>query len=35
MELGLRDDLLDNLKKEPAAEPVFKMLADAKFTLVD
>jgi hypothetical protein len=35
LELGLRDDLLDNLKKEPAAEPVFKMLRNAKFTLVD
>jgi hypothetical protein len=35
MQLWLRNDVLDNLKKEPAAEPVFEMLADAKFTLVD
>jgi hypothetical protein len=35
MQLWLRNDVLDNLKKEPAAEPVFKMLEDAKFTLVD
>jgi hypothetical protein len=35
MQLRLRNNVLDNLKKEPAAEPVFKMLEDAKFTLVD
>ncbi|MGD0734339.1 MAG: hypothetical protein ABR976_04290 [Terracidiphilus sp.] len=35
MQLWLRNDVLDNLKKEPAAEPVITMLADAKFTLVD
>ena len=35
MQLRLRNDVLDNLKEEPAAEPVIKMLADAKFTLVD
>ena len=35
MQLWLRNDVLDNLKKEPAAEPVFMMLAEAKFTLVD
>ena len=35
MQLWLRNDVLDNLKKEPAAEPVLKMLTDAKFTLVD
>jgi hypothetical protein len=35
MQLWLRNDVLDNLKKEPAAEPVFKMLTEAKFTLVD
>jgi hypothetical protein len=35
MQLRLRNNVLDNLKKEPAAEPVIKMLEDAKFTLVD
>jgi hypothetical protein len=35
MQLWLRNDVLDNLNKEPAGEPVFKMLMDAKFTLVD
>ncbi len=35
MQLWLRNDVLDNLKKEPAAEPVLKMLSDATFTLVD
>ena len=35
MQLQLRNDVLDHLKKEPASEPVLEMLADAKFTLVD
>jgi hypothetical protein len=35
MQLWLRNDVLDNLKREPAAEPVLKMLRDAKFSLVD
>ena len=35
MQLWLRNDVLDNLKNEPASVPISKMLADAKFTLVD
>jgi hypothetical protein len=35
MELRLRNDVLDNLKKEPASEPVIQMLWDARFRLVD
>lgn len=35
MQLQLRNDVLDHLKKEPASEPVLDMLMDAKFTLVD
>ncbi|MGA3345460.1 MAG: hypothetical protein ABSC76_11380 [Terracidiphilus sp.] len=35
MELRLRNDVLDNLKKEPASEPVVQMLLDARFRLVD
>jgi hypothetical protein len=35
MQLWLRNDVLDNLKKEPEAEAALKMLEDAKFTLVD
>jgi len=35
MQLWLRNDVLDNLKKEPAADPILKMLSEATFTLVD
>jgi len=35
MELRLRNDVLDNLKKEPASEPVTQMLWDARYRLVD
>jgi hypothetical protein len=35
MQLSLRNDVLDNLKKEPASEPVVHMLFDARFRLVD
>jgi len=35
MQLRLRNDVLDNLKKEPASEPVIQMLQDARFRLVD
>jgi hypothetical protein len=35
MQLRLRNDVLDNLKKEPASEPVIQMLQDAQFRLVD
>jgi hypothetical protein len=35
MELRLRNDVLENLKKEPASEPVVQMLWDARFKLVD
>ncbi len=35
MQLQLRNDVLDHLKKEPSSEPVLEMLLDAKFTLVD
>lgn len=35
MQLKLRNDVLDHLRKEPAAEPVIKMLEDAQFRLVD
>jgi len=35
MQLRLRNDVLDNLKKEPASEPVLQMLGDARFRLVD
>jgi hypothetical protein len=35
MTLRLRNDVLDNLKKEPASEPVLQMLRDARFRLVD
>jgi len=35
MLLWLRNDVLDNLKKEPASDSVIQMLRDAKFTLVD
>jgi hypothetical protein len=35
MRLWLRNDVLDHLKKEPASEPVIKMLEDAQFRLVD
>jgi len=34
MQLRLRNDVLDNLKKEPASEPVLHMLTDARFRLV-
>jgi hypothetical protein len=35
MQLRLRNDVLDNLKKEPASEPIVQMLQDARFRLVD
>ena len=35
MLLWLRNDVLDHLKKEPASEPVIKMLDEAQFRLVD
>ena len=35
MQLRLRNDVLNNLKKEPASEPVIQMLQDARFRLVD
>ena len=35
MQLWLRNDLLDNLKKEPASEPIVQMLQDARYRLVD
>jgi hypothetical protein len=35
MQLRLRNDVLDNLKKEPASEPVVQMLQDARFRQVD
>jgi hypothetical protein len=35
MQLRLRNDVLDNLKKEPASEPVIQMLQNARFRLVD
>lgn len=35
MQLWLRNDLLDNLRREPASEPVIHMLQDARFRLVD
>ena len=35
MQLWLRNDLLDNLKRKPASEPVLEMLRDAQFRLVD
>jgi len=35
MQLRLRNEVLDNLKKEPASEPVIQMLQDARFRLVD
>ena len=35
MELRLRNDVLDNLKKESASEPVIQMLSDAQYRLVD
>jgi hypothetical protein len=35
MRLWLRNDVLDNLKKESASEPVVKMLEEAQFRLVD
>jgi hypothetical protein len=35
MQLRLRNDVLDNLKKEPASEQVIQMLQDAQFRLVD
>ncbi|MGD0294214.1 MAG: hypothetical protein ABSB30_10190 [Terracidiphilus sp.] len=35
MEFRLRNEVLDNLKKEPASEPVIQMLWDARFRLVD
>jgi hypothetical protein len=35
MLLWLRNDVLDNLKREPASEPVIQMLQDAQFSLVD
>jgi hypothetical protein len=34
MQLRLRNDVLENLKKEPASEPVVQMLQDARFRLV-
>jgi hypothetical protein len=34
MQLRLRNEVLDNLKKEPASEPVIQMLQDARFRLV-
>ncbi len=35
MQLRLRNDVLDNLKKESASEPVIQMLWDARYRLVD
>ena len=35
MQLWLRNDVLDNLKREPTSEPVIKMLEEAQFRLVD
>jgi len=35
MQLRLRNEVLGNLKKEPASEPVIQMLQDARFRLVD
>jgi len=35
MRLWLRNDLLSNLKREPASEPVIEMLAEAQYRLVD
>jgi hypothetical protein len=35
LQLWLRNDLLDHLKEEPAAEPVKDMLEHAVFRLVD
>ena len=35
MQLRLRNDVLDNLKKEPASEPIVQMLQDARYRLVD
>jgi len=35
MQLWLRNDVLDHLKREPASEPVIKMLEEAQFRLVD
>jgi hypothetical protein len=35
MQLRLRNDVLDNLKREPASGPVIQMLRDARFRLVD
>jgi hypothetical protein len=35
MQLRLRNDVFDHLKKEPASEPVLQMLWDARFRLVD
>jgi hypothetical protein len=35
MQLRLRNDVFDNLKKEPASEPVIQMLWDARYRLVD
>jgi len=35
MELWLRNDVLDNLKQEPASEPVIKMLREAQYRLID
>jgi hypothetical protein len=34
MQLRLRNDVLDHLKKEPASEPVIQMLQDARFKLM-
>jgi len=35
MQLWLRNDVLDHLKKEPASEPVIKMLQEAQYRLID
>jgi hypothetical protein len=35
MQLQLRNDVFDHLKKEPASEPVLEMLWDARYRLVD
>jgi hypothetical protein len=35
MQLRLRNDVLGNLKKEPASEPIVQMLQNARFRLVD
>ena len=34
MRLWLRNDLLDNLKREPASKPVIKMLVEARYRLI-